>query len=250
MVTVSEPGQQAIVLAAGKGTRLAPYTDELPKVLVRVGGTPLLVRMLRQLEVCGVRSVTVVTGDRAAQVEAAAREAGTRLDLSFIHSERFASTNNSYSLSLCAKNLSRGTLVVEGDVIADTSVVRGLVSGPAPCWAVRRFQPGMDGAFLRAGDDGRLVELTIVRKGLGTPVGAAFKSMGMLKLDAATGARLATMLAAEVAASGGTRYYDLVVADNVQALGLHLLSLEAGFWLEVDTPQDLAEAERGLGGRA
>ncbi|MET0229923.1 MAG: phosphocholine cytidylyltransferase family protein [Rhodanobacteraceae bacterium] len=55
----------AIVLAAGRGSRLERYTHHLPKALVRVGGRSLLDWNLRALEAAGVASVTVVAGYRA-----------------------------------------------------------------------------------------------------------------------------------------------------------------------------------------
>ena len=55
----------AIVLAAGRGSRLDRYTNHLPKALVRIGGRSLLDWNLRALEAAGVGSVVVVGGYRA-----------------------------------------------------------------------------------------------------------------------------------------------------------------------------------------
>ena len=50
---------KAMVLAAGVGSRLRPLTDQLPKALVEVGGTPLIEIALRRLAAAGVRDVVV-----------------------------------------------------------------------------------------------------------------------------------------------------------------------------------------------
>src|SRR5258708_19725059 len=50
---------KAIVLAAGRGERLRPITDTLPKPLVRVGGKPLIVYHLEALARAGVRDVVI-----------------------------------------------------------------------------------------------------------------------------------------------------------------------------------------------
>jgi len=53
---------KAVVLAGGKGTRLAPYTTVLPKPLVPVGGIPILETVLRQLRHHGFREVVLAVG--------------------------------------------------------------------------------------------------------------------------------------------------------------------------------------------
>jgi NDP-mannose synthase len=53
---------KAVILAGGKGTRLAPYTMVLPKPLVPVGGIPILETVLRQLRHQGFREVVLAVG--------------------------------------------------------------------------------------------------------------------------------------------------------------------------------------------
>ena len=55
----------AIIMAGGKGTRLAPYTAVLPKPLMPVGDTPILGLLLRQLSAHGIKEVTMAVGHLA-----------------------------------------------------------------------------------------------------------------------------------------------------------------------------------------
>jgi glucose-1-phosphate thymidylyltransferase len=59
---------KAVVLAAGKGTRLRPLTDEKPKALVRVAGRPLLDHVFEQLIGVGISEFVVVVGYRKQQI--------------------------------------------------------------------------------------------------------------------------------------------------------------------------------------
>ena len=61
---------RALVLAAGRGTRLRPLTDQVPKALVPVGSVPLLDRILTSLRDGGFTDIIVVTGHLGEQVEA------------------------------------------------------------------------------------------------------------------------------------------------------------------------------------
>lgn len=52
---------QAMILAAGKGTRLRPLTLETPKPLVKVGGQPLIVWHIKALQAAGITDITINT---------------------------------------------------------------------------------------------------------------------------------------------------------------------------------------------
>ena len=79
-------GMKAVVLAAGRGSRLAPLTDDRPKPLVSVGGRPLLLRTIQRVTQLGIpdRDVVIVTGYREETVSALLRResrgAHSRLD--------------------------------------------------------------------------------------------------------------------------------------------------------------------------
>ena len=59
---------QAVVLAGGEGTRLRPLTDDRPKGLVEVAGSPILTHCFSQLAALGVESLVVVVGHRKGQI--------------------------------------------------------------------------------------------------------------------------------------------------------------------------------------
>ncbi len=60
---------KAVILAAGKGTRMKELTDEIPKPMLRVQGTPILEHIVLGLKSAGVREVFIVTGFRAEVIE-------------------------------------------------------------------------------------------------------------------------------------------------------------------------------------
>jgi MurNAc alpha-1-phosphate uridylyltransferase len=60
----------AVILAAGYGTRLRPLTDRLPKALVPVDGVPMLERVARRLLAAGADRIVVTASHLAGQVEA------------------------------------------------------------------------------------------------------------------------------------------------------------------------------------
>ena len=53
---------RAVILAAGRGSRLAPLTDHLPKPLVPVNGVPIIATILDALNAAGISSITIIRG--------------------------------------------------------------------------------------------------------------------------------------------------------------------------------------------
>ncbi len=61
---------KAVILAGGKGTRLAPYTTILPKPLMPIGDMPILEVLLRQMKRSGVKQVVLTVGHLASLLQA------------------------------------------------------------------------------------------------------------------------------------------------------------------------------------
>lgn len=120
-----------LVLAAGAGRRLRPYTDTLPKALVPVDGdTTILDIGLANLAAVGLTDVTVVVGYRAEAV--AGRQAdlerrhGVRLTL--VHNDKAEEWNNCYSLWLAREHFAQGALLVNGDTVHPVEVEKTLLT--------------------------------------------------------------------------------------------------------------------------
>ncbi len=76
---------RAFILAAGRGERMRPLTDHTPKPLLRAGGKPLIVWHLERLRACGFRDVVINLAHLGDQIEAALGD-GTRFGLSIRYS--------------------------------------------------------------------------------------------------------------------------------------------------------------------
>ena len=68
------PGLPAVILAGGKGSRLAPYTTVLPKPLLPIGDGPILDVVIRQLSRHGFTKITLAVGYLAHLIEAVFRD--------------------------------------------------------------------------------------------------------------------------------------------------------------------------------
>jgi len=77
--------KKAVVLAAGKGTRMGALTEELPKPMLPVAGKPLLEHILDRLGQAGVKECGLITGYRHEAIEQ--HFATYPMKLAFIHQE-------------------------------------------------------------------------------------------------------------------------------------------------------------------
>jgi NDP-sugar pyrophosphorylase family protein len=74
---------RAVILAGGKGTRLAPYTNVFPKPLVPIGDMPILQVVICQLKQCGFTHITLTVGHLATLLQAFFRDGsqfGVKID--------------------------------------------------------------------------------------------------------------------------------------------------------------------------
>ncbi|MCC8243215.1 phosphocholine cytidylyltransferase family protein [Saccharothrix luteola] len=111
---------KALVLAAGRGSRLGDATDDRPKCLIEVEGSSLLHRQVRALRACA-DEIGVVTGWRA--------EAFDGLDLTRFHNPRWASTTMVESLAAATRWLTREPVIVSyGDIVYSAESVRRLAT--------------------------------------------------------------------------------------------------------------------------
>ena len=234
-----------MVLAAGAGRRLAPYTDTLPKTLVPVDGDRTILDIaLANLKRSGLDDVAVVTGYAAAAVEqrkaALERDHGVTLELVF--NERAEIWNNAYAL-WCARGLfGAGVLLVNGDTVHPPSVEDTLLAARGGADIVIALDD-----VKQLGDEEMKVELsdagymTRINKAL-DPATARGEYIGLTLIEAAAAEPLADALRATWERDPQLYYEDgfQEYADRGGAVGV--APIGAVEWAEVDDHADLARA--------
>jgi choline kinase len=237
-----------MVLAAGAGRRLRPYTDTLPKALVPVDGdTTILDIGLRNLAAVGLTEVTVVVGYRAEAVEErqAALEERHGVRLTLVHNDKAEEWNNCYSLWLAREHFAQGALLVNGDTVHPVDVERILLAA--------REQDGAAGVLLALDDQKSLAEeemkVTLDEHGrmrritkLMDPAEASGEYIGATLIEARSAEALAVALEAT-----WRRDPDLYYEDGYQTLvdtggEVGVAPIGALPWVEVDNHDDLVKA--------
>jgi choline kinase len=154
---------RALILAAGRGSRMRHLGDERPKCLVELAGRPLLERQMAALRRGGCTEIAVVRGYR-----------GEMLDRPGLHgfsNDRWAETNMVSSLACAASWLREAPVIVSyADIFYRAALVRGLAEAPGDLviaydrkwrelWTRRFADPLADAETFRIDSSGRLLEI-------------------------------------------------------------------------------------------
>ncbi len=231
---------RAVILAAGRGERLRPLTDDRPKCLVPIAGRTLIEWQLDALRSCGIADVAVVTGYRGGMLGA--------YPVTCLHNPQWARSNMVVSLLRARRWLRAGPCIVAyGDVAYHPDVVDTLLRAPheiamtydvcwRALWETRFACPRDDAESLRI-DAGRVVEI-----GAPVPDLAAVDGqfMGLLKLEPAGWRRIERWLA-RLADDALSRLQTTQLLQHLIAAGVQVGALPvAGRWCELDSAGDLA----------
>jgi NDP-sugar pyrophosphorylase family protein len=106
---------KAIILAGGKGTRLAPYTTVLPKPLMPIDDIPILEIVIRQLAHHGFKDITLAVGHLAELLMAYCRD-GSQYNLRLSYSREDTPLGTAGPIAL-VPNLTETFLVMNGDLL-------------------------------------------------------------------------------------------------------------------------------------
>lgn len=238
--------KHAIMLVAGEGKRLLPFTLQDPKCFARVGGTRILDNALRALQANGCERVTIVVGHHAERVRREITERFAGMSVRFVENADYAKTNSMFSLALGLEGVDEATWVLEGDIFLEPAVL-AVDSAAEIGWLVDSSLRGLDGAFVEADESGVARDLSIVRD-LRLLRPRQSKSVGILKLTARGAAELRAWLREGVAAGRQNVYYDLIIGDHLQTGNVSVVDVAGRKWFEIDSHADLEAATKLFAG--
>ena len=229
--------KNAIILAAGQGSRLRSVGITIPKCLLEVGDQTILERTLDGLEKVAVGQVrvTIVVGYEAVQIMNWIGNHWGDISIEYIVNQNYKSTNNIYSLWLAREELSKGPLIVESDIVTDPEIFNIININRSNWWGVKDWTEEMDGSFLRGHP---IKEMKIIRESIDLD---GYKSCGILKFCPEGGKQLAEWLDREIKQNNTRIYYDQAIAEHLSEIKINPY-WHGKRWIEIDTPKDLKKA--------
>jgi len=243
---------RAVILCAGIGSRLRPYTLETPKCLVEVDNVPLLTRQINVLNHCGVNKLTIVGGYKYEQLLKINRNANV------IVNDQYTSTNMLYSLALWFKSINlddidEDILVSYGDIVYSKQIIKLLNDdknqisvavdlGWKEYWRQRSDNPLDDLESLKLSANNKIIDIGQKVSDMKKIEG---QYIGLIRLKRSILADIKRILVnTEMTGYVGNKpYIEAYLTDFLQYLiqnDINIHAVTSTFpWIEIDTVSDL-----------
>jgi len=241
-------------LAAGRGSRLAPYTADRPKCLTELGGTSIIGRQIATLGAAGIADIVVVAGYRAEMLALP----GTRR----VVNDCWRTTNMVESLFAAEAEFGDDVIVSYGDIVYEPRVLEALLASPHDVsvvvdrqwrayWEFRFENPLADAESLRLDGEGCIIDIGQQVKDI-DDIEAQY--MGLMRFRGngvaalrQTKAALGTIVRPWMRVRPVAQAYmtDLLMEMILTGTLVHAVPVNGG-WLEIDTARDFDLAGKML----
>ncbi|MBL1140621.1 MAG: phosphocholine cytidylyltransferase family protein [Proteobacteria bacterium] len=224
---------KAIILAAGKGSRLYPITLNKPKGLLKIGNESILDRLVRQFKAVGINDVLLVVGY---QKECLIKHFGKSVRYS--EYKNFANTNNLHTLWSVKEELNDDVVITFADLIVHQSIIDDLVESRNDITMVVDTSQVLEGTMRVAVNDTGITSITTT-----TVDEASGNFIGISKFSKAGCELLIDEMSSMI--DGHHNDYYTIAVDQLARKGTLVGYCNASehIWREIDTKDEYDEAK-------
>jgi len=239
---------KAIILAAGRGSRMKNLTDTRPKCLTELHGKSLLDRQLTALRDAGIEQIAIVTGYK--------REMLTNRGLIEFYNSRWADTNMVSSLACAESWLQAETCIVSySDIFYSNQAVKSLMSSAASLavtydpnwlelWTKRFGDPLLDAETFRLKTDDTLAEIGYKPKSAEEVQG---QYMGLLRFTPQAWLEIIRIINSLTFVERDSMHMTGTLQKVIEAGNISVVAVPyKGRWGEIDSITDLYFYERNI----
>ena len=232
----------ALLLAAGIGSRLYPLTRNEPKCLTIVNAMSILERLISSLNQHGFKRLVVITGHLENHIRDFLGNQAGDIKIDYIFSPLYKTTNNVYSLWMAREIINEPFLLLESDLVFDESLLDDMLYPDRI--AVAKMQPWMDGTFVTINQS---QQVKAFWAGNAYSFGAIkYKTVNIYSISLNSWHCIVKKLDQHISEGKVNDYYETVFAEMIAdgSLFFKIVSFDDKPWYEIDTIEDLAEAEK------
>ncbi len=243
---------KAIIVAAGMGRRLSPYTDDRPKTLVEINGRSILARQVDAYRAAGVREINIVRGYMKEKIAVE----GAR----YFDNDEYRSNNILVSLFFAEAAMDGGFLFSYSDIVFRPEVVRRVIETEGDyalvidrrwheAYVGRQHHPVEEGEVARVDDE----RVTLVGKKTMPPEQATGEFIGLARFSARAVEQMRERFHARRKALSGkpygraprfeVAYLTDLLNDLIDSGEIMRPAFIDGGWREIDTVEDLERAK-------
>lgn len=237
---------KAIILSAGRGSRLLPLTETRPKCLLPIGTTTVLGRQLDTLEAGGISEAIVVTGFMVGLVEAEIARRTGPMQVTPFFNPFFQVADNLASCWMVRGHMDEDFVLINGDTLFEAALLGDVLASPAqPVQVTIDHKPSYDTDDMKVSLEGTRL------RAIGKNIAAAdthAESIGFLRFmgegTAMFRAKLEQMMRTQEGVSAWFLEAIDALADTTGQVGT--LSIQGRRWNELDTVADYEALDRNF----
>ena len=245
---------KAIILAAGKGSRLGKITENIPKGMLKLFGKTLLERQIEIYQKCGIDDITIVTGYKSKIINF--------ININYIKNQNFATTNMNESLFCASDKLLNSVIISYSDIIFEGKIIQQMLkfSGDMGIAVNLNWQKYYDGRSLHPLNEAENVlikneKIIQIKKDISEESSdkKIGEFLGIVKLSK-EGAKVLLQKYLDLKENHTGSFHmakslnEAYITDMLQEIidsGYDVSPVIVdGNWCEIDTPQDLEKVER------
>ena len=245
----TKPVRRAVVLAAGRGSRLHSLTVDAPKCLTVIAGEPLLERALKALASQGITEAVVVIGYMGDMVRDRIGTQFSGIDILYVEAPDYATTNNIRSLWDARAYLDEDVVLLEADIAFDAEVVGTLLAQGGSSAAVAPYDAALTGTVVLRNSTGQITSIILgAEQGPQFDTNDTFKTVNIYLLrEQMLREQVLPRLSEFISAGRVNEYYETAlrdcVADPRAEIDFAAVDVSGSRWSEVDDDRDLDAAE-------
>jgi histidinol-phosphate/aromatic aminotransferase/cobyric acid decarboxylase-like protein/choline kinase len=239
---------QALILAAGTGSRLGKHTKENTKCMLEINGKTLIQHTIEKLSNAGITKLIMVVGYKRDNLIKHLGYQYQNVEIEYVENTVYSSTNNIYSLYLAKEKLAEDdTILIESDLIFEESILTNLIKDKRKSLAVvDKYKSWMDGTSCTLDDNDQILNFFSKKSFKFENVNDYYKTVNIYKFSKEFSNNIyIPFLEAYSKALGDNEYYEsvLMVLTILDRHELRALRLDGEKWYEIDDVQDKHNAE-------
>lgn len=238
----------AIILAAGRGSRLKELSLEQPKPMTRVNDTAIIEKLIGQLLQNEMEKIVVVVGYQADKLRRYILDTfGHESRFHFVENTIFDQTNNIYSLYLAKEFMKSGFFLFEADVFCEDRIVSALLrSKEENIILIDRFSAEMNGTVVSLDSAARVSGMFLNKdQKENFDFSDKYKTLNFYKFSKTFAQDfLLRRLTKHIQGEDVNSYYEQIVKEAIDSgRQFYGLQTSGANWWEIDTLEDLEKAE-------
>lgn len=234
-----DESMKVVILAAGIGKRLYPFTKKKPKSLIKINGKSIFERIIDTCLENYLDDFIVVTGYHSEMIitEGEKFKKTKKISIQFINNPLFNNTNTSYSLSLGISDVTESFIIINGDNIFESMILTNLLNNKRTSIVIDNIKIIDEESFKVILIDNKIVEI-----GKNLKISEASGEFIGISLIKSEDLILFKAMLKKIISKNPNEYYDIVFKELNLIKDIGISFTNGLQWTEIDFIKDIHKA--------